>query len=511
MSEFYGAGTTVKVYDFDRTIRSVDGQTEYKKFSALSSDSGVNMAHTKHNAGEAKYSAFLVKNGNLFLVSADPGYAEPLEVQIPATYTNVSCFDIETRSSDGKRVVVLGRKADATNNKCVGIFTMDWQGNLLLESEFTASDLGASVSDSSAKVYSVAFSPNGQYAGVAGIGFCDTISWFDPDWQADMSGVEDGAHCTGFHWIDNSNYVLLVCHSGVDKPGAAADEAYLHKDMGGGGNATFLSLGTGVSTQSLDNRYINGIDVNLLDTNILACHYHPIKIAIVDLSTFTVLHDIQKGYSVRGLVWRLDDDTKPKRLRWIHGMNLEGVDFDGTNWVDAASDYVGSNDWVEYAEGNAEVVTVDPVPGTTGETHFTAFAWNTAGTLIAKTTTTTGASMSLNIPVFGHGKPLLVTCAQGVAPFQSMNLFANKWQADSNYPVDKRVIPTDYKTNSHLFKCTAAGQTGSSEPTWDTSSVGATTTDGGVTWEYLGKMLKPQSNYPEIVGTNPMGGGGGAN
>lgn len=58
------------------------------------------------------------------------------------------------------------------------------------------------------------------------------------------------------------------------------------------------------------------------------------------------------------------------------------------------------------------------------------------------------------------------------------------WQASTAYAVGDFVAPTT--GNGHYYRCTAAGTSGSSEPTWPTD--GTTVTDGGVTWEDYGDL-----------------------
>jgi prepilin-type N-terminal cleavage/methylation domain-containing protein len=53
------------------------------------------------------------------------------------------------------------------------------------------------------------------------------------------------------------------------------------------------------------------------------------------------------------------------------------------------------------------------------------------------------------------------------------------WQASTSYSIDSIVTPTT--KNWHFYRCTTAGTSGASEPTWPTAA-GGTVTDGGVAW-----------------------------
>ena len=78
---------------------------------------------------------------------------------------------------------------------------------------------------------------------------------------------------------------------------------------------------------------------------------------------------------------------------------------------------------------------------------------------------------------------------------------ASNWAASTSYNVGDYVNPTSW--NGYSYKCTVAGTTGSTEPTWPTT-IGDTVTDGTVTWEcvairgnnniYIGYDIEGQQN-----------------
>lgn len=60
------------------------------------------------------------------------------------------------------------------------------------------------------------------------------------------------------------------------------------------------------------------------------------------------------------------------------------------------------------------------------------------------------------------------------------------WQASTNYTVGQSRRPTTENGFRYRVKSiTSSGTSGSSEPTWPTSGIGSTVTDGQVTWELV--------------------------
>ena len=59
------------------------------------------------------------------------------------------------------------------------------------------------------------------------------------------------------------------------------------------------------------------------------------------------------------------------------------------------------------------------------------------------------------------------------------------WNSSTSYSVGDEVRPTASKDNGYYYKCTVAGTSGASEPTWPAGK-GETVTDNEVTWECVG-------------------------
>lgn len=72
-----------------------------------------------------------------------------------------------------------------------------------------------------------------------------------------------------------------------------------------------------------------------------------------------------------------------------------------------------------------------------------------------------------------------------------------RWAASIAKALDEYGYPTDLGTAPRLYKVTAAGTTGGSEPTWPTSG---TVSDGSVTWTLVGDLERPLTHGPLIPG-----------
>lgn len=71
-----------------------------------------------------------------------------------------------------------------------------------------------------------------------------------------------------------------------------------------------------------------------------------------------------------------------------------------------------------------------------------------------------------------------------------------KWGPDSTVQVNDKCFSSTPQTVPYIFKATSvSGVTGSTEPDWNTT-IGETTTDGGVTWTNIGKMIRPRMVGP---------------
>jgi len=70
-----------------------------------------------------------------------------------------------------------------------------------------------------------------------------------------------------------------------------------------------------------------------------------------------------------------------------------------------------------------------------------------------------------------------------------------KWSASKATTLDDFVVASVPDTTPHIWKCTTAGTTGGSEPTWNLSG---TTTDNTTTWTYVAPLVDPKSLGPKI-------------
>lgn len=68
---------------------------------------------------------------------------------------------------------------------------------------------------------------------------------------------------------------------------------------------------------------------------------------------------------------------------------------------------------------------------------------------------------------------------------------ATTWGSEDPYLLNAFVKPT--VANQHYYKCTVAGTSGTTEPTWPTN--GTTVTDGTATWQDMGLIAIAATNY----------------
>lgn len=71
------------------------------------------------------------------------------------------------------------------------------------------------------------------------------------------------------------------------------------------------------------------------------------------------------------------------------------------------------------------------------------------------------------------------------------------WAASTVYSVGDTVIPTAFA--GRMYRCTTAGTSGSSQPTWGTTD-GGTTNDGTVIWTEHTPSLEANTNLNEVTG-----------
>lgn len=70
-----------------------------------------------------------------------------------------------------------------------------------------------------------------------------------------------------------------------------------------------------------------------------------------------------------------------------------------------------------------------------------------------------------------------------------------KWSAAKTTALNDFVVAVNPDSTPHLWKCTTAGTTGGTEPTWNLSG---TTTDNTTTWTYVDALIDPVTLGPKI-------------
>jgi len=73
------------------------------------------------------------------------------------------------------------------------------------------------------------------------------------------------------------------------------------------------------------------------------------------------------------------------------------------------------------------------------------------------------------------------------------------WQASTAYVVGNIVRATSVQATGLVFRCTVAGTSASTQPTWPTD-IGSTIVDGGVTWRAISSVYEELS----VLGPNAI-------
>lgn len=101
----------------------------------------------------------------------------------------------------------------------------------------------------------------------------------------------------------------------------------------------------------------------------------------------------------------------------------------------------------------------------------------------------------------------LLDHSNGVASYTMPTVYVGLFMANAGQSPRSTAVAVGQTTvpaapNGHMYRCTAAGTTGASEPTWGTTS-GGTTTDGGATWAEMTPDF--QANNGNLVEANYTG------
>jgi hypothetical protein len=93
-----------------------------------------------------------------------------------------------------------------------------------------------------------------------------------------------------------------------------------------------------------------------------------------------------------------------------------------------------------------------------------------------------------------------VDIESGLSVTRQAGSTASAHATETAYSVGDYAVPTT--PNEHFYKCTVAGTSGVSEPTWPTD--GTTVTDGDATWQDMGKIVAVQDTDYEVTSRNGM-------
>ena len=171
------------------------------------------------------------------------------------------------------------------------------------------------------------------------------------------------------------------------------------------------------------------------------------------------------------------------------------------------SGYYGITPWASSTAYSAGALTrQNKVPTIGNERVFLCVVAGTSGSSEPTWTVTRGAKTTDNTVTW-----IEVTGLSGLNDNTNSQLNTPKWSASTSTALGQMIVDT---TNAYLFICTtSSGNTGASAPSWVTTSVGSTTSDGSNVWTYLGtvsgltKWAAPSPRMNTVLGTGYAAGG----
>lgn len=119
------------------------------------------------------------------------------------------------------------------------------------------------------------------------------------------------------------------------------------------------------------------------------------------------------------------------------------------------------------------------------------FAWLLSGTATAMTGTSGSVTDDDVTAIVGTYAELAHRNVSSVVVNRKAGVDASAWQATTEIALNGYRIPVT--PNGHFYKCTVAGTTAGTEPTWPTD--GSTVVDGTVTWQDMGLIIAAATDY----------------
>lgn len=192
-----------------------------------------------------------------------------------------------------------------------------------------------------------------------------------------------------------------------------------------------------------------------------------------------------KGYRLAGKVMfqLYNDDT---------GL-LESKVYDGGNTTELTLQAEGEDVEIlstDYANPGAALDSMNDPKPTTGSWGINRFTAQTlAMACSANADAYSGAAVSGQTHTFtateGVGELISDRPVESVVVSRAAGVDAADWSGSASITLGAYRVPTT--PNGHFYKCTTAGTTSSSEPTWPTN--GGTVTDGTVVWTDQGTIV----------------------
>jgi hypothetical protein len=327
-----------------------------------------------------------------------------------------------------------------------------------------------------------------------------------------------------------------------DNPGLVPSDAGKSLIMGGAtskmitSGATLLNIDdfTIILTVKLQSVNPNGIFFKIIDLASVSTTVAYLGVSLSSARRLQITRRPTDGGSASassfGLIIELDTPTQiiitrnsGVMIAWVNGVQSNNVTYSDQIVLNAAADFILGADYLAGVSTPKLVGFIDttvfshtgiteelasrlwlghnasgaaPTPivvnGTITESinaiNFLVRSYNLETGSLTTSTSTTTPTFTLTYDPSEDGVPQFVTVLPDIG---------KRWTPITPYIAGDYIFPTDLTTTPHYWKALGVGNTGVTEPTWNTTP-GSTTNDGSIIWEHQERLVQPKTQSPLI-------------